>query len=293
MSMTDIWSSTDFPYMCLKDQRRTLAFRHAIDTVVRPGDVVVEAGAGTGILAFFAAAAGARHVYAVEIDPLLAASLQWSVAFNHLEDVVTVVAGDARTAPLPTGIDVFIGELIETGLMDELQVPVLNALRARGVISLSTRVIPEAYTTFVDLVRDDSTFYGFRIAAPKHEWPFYAQTESGWHPGAISALTDKAAVATADFRDYVEPRVTSRVTMLGREEGVANGLRLSGLLRLAPGVILGPTNALNGDKILPLADEVPVSPGEEIALDLSYGLGDGLLSLQYQVLSPVASSQPW
>jgi len=289
--MSDIWSSTDFPFMCLKDRARTLAFRQAISSVVHPGDIVVDAGAGTGILSFFAAAAGARQVYAVELDPLLVTSLRRSIALNGLTNVVTVVPGDARTAPLPTGVDVFIGELIETGLMDEPQVPVINAMRARGVIGPSTRMIPESYTTFVDLVREDGEYYGFRIAAPKHEWPFYAQTEAGWHPGAITALTDKAAMATADFHDRVETWVTSRVTLSGLEEGVANGLRLSGLLRLAPGIILGPTNALNGDKILHLAEEVHVRPGQEIALALSYGLGDGLRSLQCHVWSPVVSSQ--
>ena len=32
--MSEIWSNTDFPYMCLKDEVRTTAFREAIRTVV-------------------------------------------------------------------------------------------------------------------------------------------------------------------------------------------------------------------------------------------------------------------
>jgi hypothetical protein len=290
--MPEIWSNTDFPYMCLKDRMRTHAFRQAISQVVRPGDVVIDAGAGTGILSFFAAEAGAQRVHAVEIDPLLVASLYRSIELNHFEDVVTVVAGDVSTAELPSQVDVFIGELIETGLMDEMQVPVINGLRARGVIGPCTRMIPEQYTTFVDLVRDDSAFYGFRIAAPKHEWPFYAQAEDGWYPGTVSALTDKVAVAAADFRGFVDPQVASRVTLSGLRDGVANGLRLSGEIQLAPGVFLGPTNALNGDKILHLRDEVRIIAGKDVELDLRYGLGEGLMSFQCRVSSPVAFSHP-
>ena len=289
--MPDIWSNTDFPYMCLKDRMRTLAFRQAIRSVVRPGDVVIDAGAGTGILSFFAAEAGARHVYAVEIDPLLVASLHRSIELNHLGQVVTVVSGDASTVPLPARVDVFIGELIETGLMDEMQVPVINALRGRGVIGPGTRMIPESYTTFVDLIRDDSDYYGFRIAAPKHEWPFYTQAGANWYQGTINTLTDKAAVATADFRGFMETQVATQVTLIGLEEGQANGLRVSGLMRLAPGVMLGPTNALNGDKVLHLAEGVPVLPDKETVLDLHYGLGEGLISLRCRVSLPVACSQ--
>lgn len=286
--MPAIWSGTDFPYMCLKDRARTLAFRHAIRSAVRPGDVVIDAGAGTGILSFFAAQVGARRVYAVEIDPLLVTSLRRSIALNGLDDIVTVVAGDASNADLPAPADVFIGEMIETGLLDEMQVPVMNALRGRGVITASTRMIPERYTTFVELVADTSSYYGFQLAGPKHEWPFYAHAQGGWHSTTVTPLTDRVAVARADFHDYVVPRVASRVTVTGIRDGVANGLRLSGRVQLTPGISLGATNALNGDKILHLDHEVQIAAGETAELRLQYGLGEGLASLRCNV-SPPAS----
>jgi predicted RNA methylase len=118
--MSETWSNTDFPYMCLKDETRILGFRTAIRTVVRSGDVVVDVGAGTGILSFFAAEAGAGKVYAVETDPVSAAALRHSIDLNpRVADRICVVQGDAAVVPLPRAADVVVAEIIETGLVED------------------------------------------------------------------------------------------------------------------------------------------------------------------------------
>jgi predicted RNA methylase len=252
--MSEIWANTDFPYMCLKDEVRTTAFRDAIRAVVRPGDVVVDVGAGTGILSFFAAEAGAAEVHAVEIDPVSAAALRRSIELNpHVADRVRVVEGDAAAADLPHGVDVVLAEIIETGLLDEQQVPVLNALRRRGVITAATRLLPATYVTTLELVDADHRYYGFAIAAPKHEWPFYASGPD-WHPTTVA--TTSAAVVTA------------------RE---TNAVRLAGRIGLSARHALGPTHALNGDKILPIA---PLRGVARATLRRRYRMGAGLGALE-------------
>jgi protein arginine N-methyltransferase 1 len=50
----------------VSDKRRTDAFAAAIAETVKPGDIVIDVGTGTGILAMLAARAGASQVHAVD-----------------------------------------------------------------------------------------------------------------------------------------------------------------------------------------------------------------------------------
>jgi len=284
--MTEIWSNTDFPYMCLRDEVRTLSFRAAIHAVVRPGDVVLDVGAGSGILSFFAAEAGAGQVIAVEIDPLLCTSLRRSIDLNGFADRVRVVEGEATAADLPRDVDVVIAELIDTGLLDEQQVPVLNALRRRGVIGRDTRVVPDAYTTQLQLVHAGGRYYGFAIAAPKHAWPFYDQGE-GWHPSTVEPASDAVDIASLRFGEGpIGLRRSGRVRLDVDPTTAINAVRLGGRIALAAGIELGATHALNGDKIL----AIPTIEGSSsVDLQWSLEMGGGLRSLSVTV-TPVTAA---
>lgn len=278
--MSEIWSNTDFPYMCLKDEARTMAFRDAIRSVVRPGDVVVDIGAGTGILSLFAAEAGAAKVFAVEIDPVSAAALRKSIELNPgVGDRICVVQGDAAIVDLPHAADVVVAEIIETGLLDEQQVPVLNALRRRGVITRATRLLPARYETTLQLVTAEHRYYGFAIAAPKHEWPFYA-SGPGWHSTPVTAASGAVVAASVDFTaGPVDEEVVGEIDIEVDHAQEVNAVRLAGRLGLTGDHTLGPTHALNGDKILPIN---PFSGAPRAALRWRYRMGAGLGSLKLE-----------
>ena len=95
----------------LNDRRRTASFLAAIRRVVRPGDVVVDVGTGTGVLAIAAAQAGAARVYAVEatgIGKLAEANFR----ANGLQDRITLVPGWSMQVTLPERADVLVSEVI-------------------------------------------------------------------------------------------------------------------------------------------------------------------------------------
>jgi predicted RNA methylase len=280
--MDFIWSNTDFPYMCLKDKKRTKAFRRAICCVVKKGDVVIDVGAGSGILSFFAAEAGAEKVYSVEIDHLLAEALRKSIKVNNLQNKISVVEIDILKAKLPKDVDVVISELIDTALIDEMQVPALNKLKKRQIITKKTKVIPGCYKTMLQLVYADNDYYGYYVASPKHEWPFYSCKNTGWVKTRIKVVSELVEIFSADFNsNHQVVEKVEKIVEFKLNKKKANAIKISGLITLAPGIFLGPTNALNGDKIIPID---LIENIDKVRLKISYKMGKSLGSFKFKIL---------
>lgn len=93
------------------DQRRVNAYQQAIKSKVKPGDIVVDIGAGTGLLSFLALQAGASRVYAIERSPVI----KWAKLLaekNGFSDKIIFHNSDSRDIELPEKADVIVSELI-------------------------------------------------------------------------------------------------------------------------------------------------------------------------------------
>ncbi|HJW86507.1 MAG TPA: 50S ribosomal protein L11 methyltransferase [Candidatus Brocadiaceae bacterium] len=95
----------------LNDRLRTTGFLKAINSVVRAGDVVVDIGTGSGVLAVAAARAGARHVYAIESTGIAKIAKEVFAA-NGLAEKITLVEGRSTGVNLPEKADVMISETV-------------------------------------------------------------------------------------------------------------------------------------------------------------------------------------
>ena len=99
--MKDFWVSNEGVFLCLSDYVRTTALRKAIRLAVTPGDVVVDAGAGSGILSLFALDSGAKRVYAIENDPIGLKNLKKIAKQNDYKNRFMVINGDSCNCSLP------------------------------------------------------------------------------------------------------------------------------------------------------------------------------------------------
>ena len=93
----------------VSDRWRTDAFARALAEAVRPGDVVLDVGTGTGILAMLAARAGAKRVYGIDASEVAqtAANL---VKANGLGDKVKILRGPAQELELDEPVDLIVSE---------------------------------------------------------------------------------------------------------------------------------------------------------------------------------------
>ncbi len=95
----------------LTDEPRLEAYRRAVEEVVRPGDVVVDLGSGTGILGMLAARAGAARVYSIEAGGMIELARAISKA-NGFQDRVRFVKGYSTRVELPEKADMVVCDQI-------------------------------------------------------------------------------------------------------------------------------------------------------------------------------------
>ncbi|MBA7520638.1 hypothetical protein ES705_12734 [subsurface metagenome] len=117
----------DFPSVhagMLYDNERVEKYNKAIKEIIKPGDVVVDIGTGTGLLAFLCLKAGAKRVHAIERS----SAIDWAkqiAAKNGLSDKIIFHNKDSRECDLPEKVNVVISELIghiafEEGMAESL-----------------------------------------------------------------------------------------------------------------------------------------------------------------------------
>ena len=126
----------------LADRARVDAFRNAVAVSVKPGDVVVDIGTGTGLLALLAVRAGASRVYAIEQGEIIELARQIAID-NGIDEQIVFLRGHSTEITIDERADVLVSELIGSFGLDE---DILDVLRdgCRRFLKPGGRLVPDA-----------------------------------------------------------------------------------------------------------------------------------------------------
>ena len=218
----------------LDDHRRTHDYLEALAQAVRPDDVVLDIGTGSGVLAVAAARAGARHVYAVEASDIAEVS-ERVFAANDVQDRVTLIPAWSRLIDLPEPADLLVAEIIgNEPLEEEILETTLDA--RRRLLKPGARLLPHTLTLLArplelpeaearqravgrDAADRWRRLYGMELqpvvdaASPRPvNYPTETEVAAGWPPVGppvvlaaldLAAVEDASVDASADLE--VEP----------------------------------------------------------------------------------------
>ena len=215
----------------LADYIRLDAYVRGIHSAVKPGDVVVDLGCGTGILSMFAAQRNPRKVYALDHTDII--DLAKRVAQHNKIDCIDFVKVNSRAFSLEEKADVIIHEQMGSFLLDENMLENLLDLKAR-VLKPGGRIVPakfELYLEPVCLKRDhrlpflwENNISGVDYSFLKDDEAYRRADRDGRIGGAVHKEPRLETAALEYYLCKPEPIFRFDLDLIGSEKQVPNSL---------------------------------------------------------------------
>jgi len=259
-----------FQFNLLSDSQRLAGFTEAIRKTVQEGDFVLDIGAGSGVLSIMAAEK-ARHVHSIEIDPLVALHCKYFTNRSGFARKIKVFNQNVMEFKSSAKADVVICEMLDTALMAELQVTVMNYV-LENLLKPGGKVIPYMAETSVALIHKDFTFNHQDFKLPHFE--AYGSRKSD------DVLSEPFAYHTISFYDTNSDHLDKTFSIETNKKGIANGLRITTDTHLTEKIVLGGSDWLNPPLILPF-DDMKIEKHDNITVKIKYRLGGGINSVEY------------
>ena len=143
------------------DLRRNQAYYQALSKVITPDSIVLDLGAGLGILGILAAKLGAKRVYLIEPEDVISVTNQ-IVQANGLSERVHCLQGKIEDIDLPEQVDVIISVFTGNFLLEEDLLPSLfyardKYLKEDGVLIPEAGIMQAAPVFAPDIYRENIT----------------------------------------------------------------------------------------------------------------------------------------
>lgn len=265
--------------MMIKDRIRTSAYQQALARVIKPGDVVVDLGAGTGLFTLHACRLGAKLVHAIEPNPIIQVARE-IVQANGFLDRVAFHQAMSFDVDLPQPADVVVTDPRGVLPLKERAIPTIIDARRRllkpGGVLVAQRdtmwaALVEAHEIYSSHCEDPwrRSNDGFNLEAARQR-RVNTMSRHDLKPGQL--LSDPVRWATLDYRTVETASAHGTVEFEVLRPGLADGFILWFDSELIDGINLsnvpGKPELIYGQLFFPLQEPLPVLPKQLITVDV-------------------------
>ena len=258
---------------------RLTQYERAIAAVVRQGDVVLDLGTGSGLLAVLACRAGARRVYAIEASDAVQMGTLLTSTTEFAERIEFVHATSQKVA-LSEQVDVIIGDIHDTfgfqpgglasimDVRDRLLKPGGTLIPQATELMIAPLEAAALYAREIDVW--NGCVHGVGLSSIR---PFAV---SHVHPGRFDSdqlLSPAAAIGTLHLARATSLHFSGSAVTTIHRDGIAHGLcgcfvtTLAGDIRM--GNVPGDSSTTNfAQAFFPFDQPVPVAAGDEVSISI-------------------------
>lgn len=266
----------------IADGVRLNAYREALHRAVRAGDVVVDLGCGTGIMALLACRAGAGRVYAIDCSDTVQIAREVAAA-NGYADRITFFNADSRRVELPERAQVLVSDLRGILPFYEDSLLVLRDARKRflapgGVVIAGRDIlwaaVVDVSSQYERLLKPWSrATHGFDLGAASRA-VLESVLKARSSPVQVTAGPERWLVL--DYAELENPDAAGNMTFRAQHSGTAHGLCVWFDTQLyedigfscAPGI----EDTIYGRLFFPWPEPVALAEGQEVAVELCANL---------------------
>jgi len=226
----------------IDDEERMSAFRKALAATINPNSVVLDLGAGTGIMALLACRYGAKRVYAVEPSDALQVARE-TAAKNDLSDRIVCIQQRSVAVILPERVDLIVEDMRGALPWCSTHIPDLIDARER-FLKPGGQVIPRQDTVFCAVAsaeeQDRDRLMPWRSSpenldlSPATRYVENAPIGVRFKPRQL--LSGPAAWTAIDYSTVRSANVRETFALNAKRKGTAHGLLLWFETELLPDV---------------------------------------------------------
>ena len=253
------FQTTHYHLDLLKDTERVSAFFEAINHYSSKTDLAYDLGCGSGLLSYFLSDKF-NEIISVEID-----SKAYSCALKNLKEFnnIKIINDDVLKHNFDKKADLIVCEMLDTALIDEEEVQVLN--HVRKFLKEDGQIIPDSIINVAELVNMQRDYI---------HWDENASYEIISKPINYSKII---------FKDEIDPNFEKNIKFEVNKNQIANGIKITTITLLNEDIVCGPTPMFNPPLLIPI-DEIKVKCNDLINVKLKYIMGQGIETIETKIL---------